>query len=203
MAGRKRSLPVWPQFDEVEVARRPDDGIDLLQCRREHRARHDREGRPTHGPVFHCVVHQHTTRLAELESGGVEIAQGAQPRFLAHLGRIGEQGGDHDVEQVEHIVLRCRLKRPHEGQQRRRAPLQRHARHGLRPGDGRELGERRDPARRHMIDGRQAERQHPDLVQPADGAGQLGAAAQVGTVPQAVARSNSTLGRSVPVQQRA
>ncbi len=165
------------QFDEVEVARRPDDGVDLLQRRGEHLARHDREGRPAHGTVVHHVIHEHSARLAELESGDVEIAQGAQPRFLADFGRVGEQGGNHDVEQVEHVVLRGRFQRPHEGQQRRRAPLQRHAAHGLRLGDGRKPGERRDPAWRHVIDGRQAQRQNPNLVQATDGAGQLGAAA--------------------------
>jgi len=167
------------QFDEVEVARRPDDGVDLFQRRREHLARHDREGRPAHGAVVHRIVHEHAARTAELESGGVEIAEGAQPRFFADLGRVGEQGGDHDVEQVEHIVLRGRLQRAHESEQRCRPPLQRHACHGLGLGDGREPGERRDPARWYMIDGRQAQRQHPDLVQATHGAGQLRAAAKI------------------------
>ena len=115
--------------------------------------------------------------MAELESGGVEIAQGAQPRFLADLGCVGEQGSDHDVKQVEHVVLRGRLQRPHEGEQRRHTSLQRHACHGLGLGDGREPGERRDPAWRHVIDGRQTQRQHSDLVQATHGTGQLGTAA--------------------------
>ena len=83
--------------------------------------------------------------LAELESGGVEITEGAQPGFPADLGSVGEQGGDHDVEQVEHIVLRGRFQRPYEGEQRRRAPLQRHACHSLRLGDRRKPGECGDP----------------------------------------------------------
>ena len=165
------------QLGEVEVAGRPDDGVDLLQRRRQYRTRHDGEGRLAHGAVLHRVVHQHAAGAAELEGGGIEVADGAQPGLLADLGRVGEQGGDHDVEQVEHVVLRARLQRPHEGKQRRHAPLQRHSRYGLRLGDGREPGERRDPAWRHVVDGRQAQRQHPHLVEPADGAGQFGAAA--------------------------
>ena len=129
--------------------------------------------------------------MAELESGGVEIAEGAQPRFLADLGCVGEQGGDHDVEQVEHVVLRGRLQGPHKGEQRRHSPLQRHARHSLRLGDGRKPGERRDPARRHVVDGWQTQRQHPDLVQAADSAGQFGAAAKVWPVPKPVKRTGA------------
>jgi hypothetical protein len=179
------------QSEEVEITRRPDDGVDLLQCRREHLARHDRESRPADGAVVDCVIHEHSARLAELQSGGVEIAQGAQPRFLADLGRVGEQGGDHDVEQVEHVVLCGRFQRPHKGQQRRCAPLQRHARHGLRLGHGRKPGKRRDPAWRHMVNGGQAPRQHPDLVQAADGAGQLGTAAKVWPVPKTIERTGA------------
>ena len=124
-------------------------------------------------------------------SGGVEIAEGAQPGFLADFGRVGEQGGDHDVEQVEHVVLRGRFQCPHEGEQRRRAPLQRHARHGLRLGDGPKPGKRRDPARRHVINGREAQRQDPDLVQAAHGAGQFGTAAEVWPVPKTVERAGA------------
>ena len=99
---------------------------------------------------------------------------------------VGEQGTDHDVKQVEHVVLRARLQCPHEGEQRRYAPLQRHSRHGLGPGDGREPGERRYPAWRHVIDGRQAQRQPSDFVEPTHGTGQFGTAAQVWPVPKAV-----------------
>ena len=164
MAGRKRSLPyLGAQFGEVEVARGPDDGIDLLQRCLDHPARHDGERRLAHGAIFDRVVHQHAARAAELERRSVEIADRAEPGFLADRGCVGEQRGDHDVEQVEHVVLRGRLQRPHEGEQRRHAPLQRHSRHGLRLGDGREPGERRDPAGRDVIDGRQTQQPAPEL----------------------------------------
>ena len=81
------------------------------------------------------------------------------------------------------------LQRSHEGEQRCRASLQRHSRHRLRLGDCREPGECRDPAGRHVVDGWQAHGQHPHLVEPTDGAGQFGAAAQIGTVTQAVERA--------------
>ncbi len=98
MAGRKRSLPVWAQLGEVGIAGRSDDGVDLLQRRREHCARHDGEGRLANGVVLHRVVHQHAAGAAELECGGTEVTDGAQSGLLADLGRISEQGGDHDVE---------------------------------------------------------------------------------------------------------
>ena len=42
-----------------------------------------------------------------------------------------------------------------------------------------------------MVNGRQAQRQHPDLVQAADGAGQLGAATEVWPVPKTVERTGA------------
>lgn len=179
------------QLGEVEVAGWPDNGVDLLQRCRKHRARHDGEGRLADDGVLHRVVHQHAAGLAKLKGSGVKVADGAQPGLFADLGRVGEQGGDNDVEQVEHVVLRRRFQRPHEGDQRRHAPLQRHPRHGLRFGDGREPGECRDAAGRHMVDRRQARGQKPHLVEPADGAGQFGAAAQVGAVTQAIKRTGA------------
>ena len=174
------------QLGEVEVAGRSDDGVDLLQRCRQRRARHDGECRLAHGAILHHVVHKHAAGAAKLEGGGIEVADGAQPCLLADLGRIGKQGGDHDVEQVKHVVLRGRFQRPHEGEQRRRAPFQRHARHSLRLGDGREASERRDPTGRHVVGCRKSHGQHSHLVEPTDGAGQCGAAAQVGPVTQAV-----------------
>jgi len=103
------------QLDKIEVTGRPDDGVDLLQRRRQHRARHDGKGCLPYGGVFHSVVHQYAAGAAELKGGGIEVADGAQPSFLADLGRVGEQGSDHDVEQVKHVVLRGCFQRPHEG----------------------------------------------------------------------------------------
>ncbi len=191
--GRKETqlAGLGTQFGEVEVAGRPDDGVDLLQRRRQHRARHDGEGCLAHSSVLHRVVHQHTSGTADLEGGGIEVAEGAQPSPLANFGRVGEQGGDDDVEQVEHVVLRARLQRPHEGEQRRRASLQRHSYDGLRLGDCREAGKRRHPAWRHMGDGRQAQGQRPHLIKPSDSAGQLGAATKIWAVAQAVERAGT------------
>ena len=45
------------QFGEVEVARGPDDGIDLFKCLGHRRARHDGERRLAHRSVFDRVVH--------------------------------------------------------------------------------------------------------------------------------------------------
>jgi hypothetical protein len=165
------------QFDKVEIACRADDGVNLLQRGFQNRARHDGEGRLPHHPIRHGIVHQHTAGVAEQEGCGIEIAQRAKPGVLANLGRVAEQGSDHNVEQVEHVVLRGSLQRPHEGEQRRRAPLQRHPSYGLRLGNGRESRERHDPARRHVIDSWQAQGQNPHLVKPGDGPGKLGAAA--------------------------
>jgi hypothetical protein len=58
----------------------------------------------------------------------------------------------HDVEQVEHIILRNCFQRPHEGEQRRHAPFQWHLRHGLSLGDRREPGKRHDASGKHVID---------------------------------------------------
>ena len=177
------------QLSEVQVARRPDDGVDLLQRRGERGARHDGEGRLPHGPVLHGVIHQHAAGAAELEGRGVEVADGPQPGALADLGRIGEQGRDHDVEQVEHIVLRARLQRPHEGEQGGGPPLPGQPRHGLRLGDRGEARQRRHPTRRDVRGARQAQGQRPHLVEPGDGTGQLGAAAKVRAIAQAVERA--------------
>jgi hypothetical protein len=127
----------------------------------------------------------------KLEGGGIKIADGAQPGLLSDLGSVIEQSGDHDVEQVEHIVLRSRFQRPHEGEQRRHAPLQRHSRYSLRFCNACKPGKRRYPAGRHMVNGRQATGQHTHFIEPADGSGQLGTAAQVGAITQAVERAGA------------
>ena len=158
---------------------------------RQHRARHNGEGCLAHSSVLHRVVHQHTAGTADLEGGGIKIAEGAQPGLLADLGRVGEQGGDHDVEQVEHVVLGACLQRPHKSEQRCHAPLQRHSRHGLRLGDGGETSQCCDPARGHMGYGGQSQCQRAHLVKSGDGTGQLGAAAQVWTVAQTVQRAGT------------
>jgi len=42
-----------------------------------------------------------------------------------------------------------------------------------------------------VVDSRQPQGQYPDLIEPADGAGQFGAAAHVGAVPQAIERAGT------------
>ena len=158
----------------------------MLQRRGKCCARHDSEGRFPHGPILHCVVHQHAAGVAELEGCGVEVADGPQPGPLADFSGVGEQRRDHDVEQVQHVVLRARFQRPHESQQGGGPPLLGQPHHGLRLGDCGETGQRRHPPRWDVCGAGQAQSQRPYLVEPGDGAGQLGAAAKVGAVAQAV-----------------
>ena len=150
------------------------------------------EGCLAYSSVLHRVIHQHTAGTADLEGGGIEVAEGAQPGLLADLGRVGEQGGDHDVEQVEHIVLGACLQCAHKSEQRCHAPLQRHSRHGLRFSDGGETSQCRDPARGHTGYGGQSQCQRAHLIKSGDGTGPLGAAAQIWTVAQAVERARAT-----------
>ena len=82
---------------------------------------------------------------AQHESGGVEVAQAAQPRLFLPLLGVGEDPGDDHVEQVEHVVLRTRLERAHEGEERRDPTLIRKPHDRLRLGCGREAGEREHP----------------------------------------------------------
>ncbi|MGC8537096.1 MAG: hypothetical protein ACP5QR_16500 [Rhizomicrobium sp.] len=71
-------------------------------------------------------------------------------RVLADRGRIGNQFDDNDVEHVEHVVLRARLQRADEREQRRCPPLRWQSCHGLRFGDRREPGQRHDPSGRDV-----------------------------------------------------
>jgi len=71
--------------------------------------------------------------LAELETaGGVPAAPGGA---LGDRGRISDQFDDNNVEQVEHVVLRARLQRAEERDQRCFPPLRWQSCHGLRFGD--------------------------------------------------------------------
>ena len=47
----------------------------------------------------------------------------AHARFVADILGIDEHARDHDVEQVQHVILRRRFQRPHESERRVFVPL--------------------------------------------------------------------------------
>ena len=198
-----RSLPVLgTQLGEIEIARWPDEQVDLLQRMRRSPARGTKaKAACTNRGIVHGVVHQNGAGLAQLEGGRIEVADGAQARLLADGRRIGKQLRHDDIKQVKHVVLRTRFQRAHEGQQRRHAALLRHARDGLRLGDSREAGERRHAAGRDVGRPGQACGQQAHLVETFDSARQLGAAAQVRPVAQPIERARPAVFRTAAVRR--
>ena len=77
--------------------------------------------------------------MAQGQRCGVQVAQAPHPRLAASLLGIGEDLRHHDVEQVQHVVLRRGLQRTDEGDQGRQAPVVRQA------GDRRRLGRSGEP----------------------------------------------------------
>ncbi len=78
------------QFGEVEIARGSDQQVDLIQGSCERLARHDGEGGFPDNRILDGVVRQYCARAAQLQRGGIEIANGAQPGPFADSGSVGE-----------------------------------------------------------------------------------------------------------------
>ena len=161
--------------------------LDHPRHRRPQRVRRHRlERGGAHRRVGRALVEQHGAGLLQPERGGVEVTQCAQPGALAGLLGIGREARDHGVEQLEHVVLRRRLQRPHVGQQRRRPPLLGHSGDGLGAGGAGVAGQGRDAPGWHPVGRGQAVGQGAHLAEALDGAPQLGRGLQHRAVAQPV-----------------
>ena len=128
------SLMLGEQFLEIGIVRRPSERVDLCHCRF-HQLRGDggEDGFPEFS-VADFLVENHSASCLQGQSGGIEIAQPPQPRGPTLLNGVRPDFRHDHVEQIEHVILGARFKRPDERQQSGSSSLVRHPADRLRFG---------------------------------------------------------------------
>ena len=180
------------EFLVVVVLRRSGEGLDQGHRFPETRLGDAREYRGSDLPIDTRFVEKDGARLAQLQGGGIQVAERAEPLLLPEVSGLSGDVRDQEVQQVQGIVLSRGLEGPGERQQRGDSPVAGHAHDGLGASGGGVTGHGLQPSRRDAGQRQFTDPQGTDLREPIQSCDQCRTAHPSGSaaksVPWALAR---------------
>ena len=134
-------------------------------------------------------VEKDGARLAQLQGGGIQIAERAEPLLLPEVLGLGDDVRDQEVQQVQGIVLSRGLEGPGERQQGGDPPVGGHARDGLGTSGGGVTGQGLQPAGSDAGQREFTDSQGTNLREPIQGRDQCRTAHPGGSAAKSVQRA--------------
>ena len=180
---------IFPELREIGIIAGLGERPDALDRGDERVAVDQIEHGFAHLAVGRFLIENNDPCIAELERGGVEIAQRAQSGLLRRCVGLCEHRSGDSVEQVDDVVSSRRLQRPDEGKEGGRAPVVRKPRDRLRLCRRCEARERHHFTWRQTIRLRKTVGDRADLFQAGERTADLAATLNVWTVAQAIERA--------------